>query len=231
MSRGSSECRNCRAWIRHSLNEPSTKFLLAGATAVFLNCGSLSPAQGQDRINRDFYNPGTGNERADWTNAHKFHLQPAFDEMKLGRWKSARDNFEFILRYFPNSPQALNGISELCDLKWSSAQCDADSWFEKAVAVNPSVATTWVIYGLHFQRKKRLSEAVEKFQYALTLEPNNINGRYNLGLAYFDLKEYEKANEQAQISYALGAPLPGLRDMLKRVGAWKPVAGTEAATK
>jgi Tfp pilus assembly protein PilF len=214
------------------LFEPSTKLLLACATAAILNCGNLSQAQGQNKANRDFYNPGTGtDEHADWTNAHRFHLQPAFDAMKLGNWTSARDNFEFILRVFPNSPQALNGISELCDVKWKSRQCDADPWFESAVAVNPSVATTWVIYGIHLQRRKRLSEAIEKFQHALTLQPNNINGRYNLGLAYFDLKDYVKANEQAQMSYALGAPLPGLRDMLKRVGAWKPVAGTDGTNK
>jgi SAM-dependent methyltransferase len=179
--------------------------------------------------NRDYYNPGTTtDEVANWQNAHHFHLQPGFDAMKRGNWKSARDNFEFILRAFPNSPQALNGISEVCVLKWKprSPACDADSWFDKAVEVNPDIATTWTLYGIHLQREKRPQQAVEKFEHALKLRPDDINANYNLGLAYFELKDYEKANQQAQISYALGAPLPGLRDMLKREGAWKPLPGS-----
>ena len=204
---------------------------------AFLGLGLLSCAtlvHADTKLNRDYYNPGTGLiERADWESAHQFHLQPAFDAMKRGNWKSAHDNLEFILRVFPNSPQALNGISELCVLKWKSPQCDADSWFDKAVDVNPSIATTWVLYGIHLQRKKVPAEAVEKFKHALELRPDDINGHYNLGLAYFDLKNYEKANEEAQVSYALGAPLPGLRDMLKRVGAWKPetTAKSDAAAQ
>jgi hypothetical protein len=42
------------------------------------------------------------------------------------------------------------------------------------------------------------------------------------------MKDYDNANKQAQMSYALGAPLPGLREMLKRVGAWKPSPKADA---
>ena len=169
--------------------------------------------------NRDYYNPGTStDEKAIFENVHSYHLQPAYDALKRGNWKSAHDNFEFILNGFPNSPQALNGMSELCVNKWKSPQCDADSWFDKAIGRNPSIATTWVIYGIHLERKKLPREAVEKFEHALELNPDDINAHYNLGLAFFDLKEYDKANEQAQTSYALGAPLPGLRDKLDAGG-------------
>jgi len=177
----------------------------------------------------DYYNPGSDTDvKANMVNAHHFHLQPAFDAMKTGNWRSAWENFEFILRFAPNSPQALNGISQLCVLKWKSPLCDADSWFDQAIAINPSIATTWVLYGIHLQRKKLPDQAVEKFKHALELRPDDINGHYNLGLAYFDMKDYDNANKQAQMSYALGAPLPGLREMLKRVGAWKPSPKADA---
>ena len=194
---------------------------LVGIALVLLF--STTPVEGESKVNRDYYNPGTSaDQQADWKNAHHYHLQPAFDAMKRGDWKSAHENFEFILRVFPNSPQALNGISELCVLKWRSPFCDADSWFEQAVAVNPDIATTWVIYGIHLQRERHPLQAIEKLQHALKLRPDDLNAHYNLGLAYFDLKDYDKANEQAQKSYALGAQLPGLRDKLKRAGAWRP---------
>lgn len=206
----------------------SPRLWLSGWFAAMLASSSVAFAQAGGH---DYYNPGSETDvRANMANAHHFHLQPAFDAMKRGNWKSAWDNFEFILRFAPNSPQALNGISELCVLKWKSPVCDADPWFDKAVAINPSIATTWVLYGIHLQRKKLPAQAVEKFKHALELRPDDINGHYNLGLAYFDLKDYDNANKQAQMSYALGAPLPGLRDMLKRAGAWKPTTAEKSDT-
>src|SRR5690242_8884898 len=95
--------------------------LVASVGITLLLFYNATLVHGDEKQNRDYYNPGTSaDERADWKNAHKFHLQPAFDAMKRGNWSSARDNLEFILRVFPNSPQALNALSELCVLKWKS---------------------------------------------------------------------------------------------------------------
>src|SRR5579864_4176629 len=108
------------------------------ARLALLSFCCVAVAHAQEKVNRDYYNPGTSSdEEADWKNAHKFHLQPAYDAIKRGNFSVARENLEFILRVFPNSPQALNGISELCVLKWRSPICDADQWFDKAIAVNP----------------------------------------------------------------------------------------------
>ena len=41
-----------------------------------------------------------------------------------------------------------------------------------------------------------------------------------VAFAYADMKEYDKAIEHAKAAYALGHPLPGLRDRLKRAGKW-----------
>lgn len=185
--------------------------------------GSCPPAFGQVG-NRDYYNPGTStDEKAIFVNVHEYHLKPAYDAMSRGNSKSAHENFEFILQGFPNSPQALNGMSELCVNKWKSPKCDADSWFERAVERNPQVAATWTIYGVHLQRKGMLRDAIGKFDHALELKPNDMNAHYNIGLVYFDLKDYDKANLHAQMSYYLGAPLPGLRNKLMRVDRWKPM--------
>jgi hypothetical protein len=44
---------------------------------------------------------------------------------------------------------------------------------------------------------------------------------------YFDLKDYDKSLEHAQIAYAQGFPLPGLKHKLQKAGKWReppPVA-------
>ena len=47
---------------------------------------------------------------------------------------------------------------------------------------------------------------------------------------YVKKKEYEKASAHAQKAYALGFPLPGLKNKLKAAGKWKepPPAVMEA---
>jgi tetratricopeptide (TPR) repeat protein len=199
------------------------------AASVFILLLLRNEAVFGQPTNLDYYNPGTdGNQLALFKNVHSYHLQPGLEALLHGNTKTAHDHFVFILNYYPNSPQALNGISELCFIKWKSPSCDADTWFDRAIARNPSIATTWVLFGIHLQRKGLPREAVEKYQRAIALDPGSINAHYNLGLAYLDLKEYAKANEEAQKSYALGAPLPGLRDKLVRAGAWKPGEASSA---
>jgi tetratricopeptide (TPR) repeat protein len=62
---------------------------------------------------------------------------------------------------------------------------------------------------------------VRRFKEANGLLGDDLNVHYNLGLAYFELKDYDQALEHAKRAYALGHPLPGLRDKLKRAGKWE----------
>ncbi len=70
-------------------------------------------------------------------------------------------------------------------------------------------------------RSGKKSEAVAKLEQAASLDQTNANIQYNLGLAYFDVANYEASLESAKRAYAAGFPLPGLRDKLKRVGKWR----------
>ena len=54
--------------------------------------------------------------------------------------------------------------------------------------------------------------------------PGNANLAYNIGLLQVDLKRYDAALEHAHSAYLGGFPLPGLRDKLKRAGAWRDPA-------
>lgn len=196
------------------------KWLLTGLLfSSLLFFGVAATAQ---EGNRDYYTARSANDIELLTAVEKYHLQLGYDELSQKRYEAAFGDAKFILHYFPNHPKALMMLSEICN-RSQSPTCNPDEWFEKAVFRNPAVSETYVIFGIYLHRTKRLDAAVKSYKQALEIDPMSLNAHYNLGLAYTDLKQYELANQHAQKSYALGAPFPGLRERLKRVGAWKPL--------
>lgn len=200
---------------------PPRQYLHASLTLIaFLQWGNL-PALAQTG-DRDYYAPRTNNEQVTLLkNVEDYHLGPGQEKMAKRFYPSAQQEFEFILRYFPNHPKALSLLSDLC-WQWPVRTCNADAWFEKAIKRNPDVSHTYLVYGIHLHRKKQLKEAVQAYRRALELAPDSMNTHYNLGLAYTDLQQYDLANQHAQTSYQLGAFTPGLRNRLEKVGKWNP---------
>ena len=192
-----------------------TAILQLGNVAVLAQQGNL-----------DYYAPRTGqNEIQLFNNVQGHHLGLGREEMEKGRYAPALEHFEFILRYYPNHPQTLFALSELCQ-KWKTPACDgiADRWFQRAVERNPEAAPSHLVQAMHLHRKNKLDDAVKSYKRAIELAPNSVNAHYNLGLAYTDLKQYDQANLHAQKSYSLGVTLPGLRARLEKVGKWNPGA-------
>ena len=185
----------------------------------FLTFGVAATAQ---EGNHDYYAARSARDIELLTAVEKYHMQLGYDELSAKRYEAAFGDAKFMLHYFPNHPKALILLSEICN-RWQSPDCNPDEWLEKAVSRNPAVAETHLLYGIYLHRTKRFDAAVKNYKQALETDPMSLNAHYNLGLAYVDLKQYELANQHAQKSYALGAPFPGLREKLKRVGAWKPL--------
>jgi tetratricopeptide (TPR) repeat protein len=195
-----------------------------GLLILMLALQVLSSVAVAQPSNNDFYAPRSGADSKELLqNVLQYHLGPGREEMGNGRWQPALEHFEFILRYYPNHPQALFALSELCQ-KWKSPACDgiAERWFQKAIERNPEAAQSHVVQAMHLHRKNKLDDAVKSYKRAIELAPNSVNAHYNLGLAYTDLKQYDQANLHAQKSYSLGVTLPALRTRLEKVGKWNP---------
>lgn len=160
----------------------------------------------------------------------KYHLSPAVSNLRAGKYEYSYNEVSFILKYFPNHPQALVVLTELC-AKWKHpGRCDADARFARALQINPEAADTYTIQGMYLQNTGRVDQAIDSYKMALERNPSSMNAHYNLGLAYVNKKNYEEANKHAQEAYALGMTLPGLRNMLTKAGAWKPLPPNPVAT-
>jgi tetratricopeptide (TPR) repeat protein len=159
----------------------------------------------------------------------KYHLSPGVSNLRSGQYQYAYNEVNFILRNFPNHPQALMLMSEVCSRWKQPARCNLEAYLQRAVQVNPQAADTYTIQGIYLQNAGRVDQAIDSYKMALERNPTSMNAHYNLGLAYASKKNFEDANKHAQEAYALGMTLPGLRNMLTKAGAWKPLPAQSAA--
>lgn len=195
---------SCRAACR--------RLLLLCACGVFVGAADAQP------VNNDYYaNRGT----ALLEMVERYHLGPGEEKMRAKHYQSAYGDFRFILNYFPNHPQALLLMAQLCET-WKSPTCVSSEYFDAALARNPTTPTTYVAYGIYLLRAHQPAAAIKQLNHAIELAPDSLNAHYNIALAYIDIHEYDLANEHARKAYDLGATLPGLRDRLKREGHWNP---------
>jgi tetratricopeptide (TPR) repeat protein len=61
-----------------------------------------------------------------------------------------------------------------------------------------------------------VKKAATEYQKTIELKPDLAEAHYNLGLLYVDLGDYAKARKEADIAYAAGYPLQGLKNKLAR---------------
>ncbi|HEX5126594.1 MAG TPA: tetratricopeptide repeat protein [Rhodocyclaceae bacterium] len=164
------------------------------------------------------------------------HFTPDVEHLIHGKHSYIGGDIDYTLRAFPNSPRALMAMMRLFDQQKGGGIPDGAKplhcYFENALIFKPNDGTVHLLYGMFLLKKKDQDKAIEQFEKAATLSENDPNIYYNLGLAYFGMQKYDLALTNAHKAYAEGFPLPGLRDMLKRVGQWKdappPVAEASA---
>lgn len=131
----------------------------------------------------------------------------------------------YTLRKFPNHYQALMTMGDYAlKVKRNPApggQYTVECWFERAMRFKPDDAVVKTVYGLYLIKASRPKDAVTQLEAAAAQAGDDANVHYNLGLAYADLKQYDKALKSAHVAYRLGFPLPGLKNKLQRAGAWR----------
>lgn len=156
----------------------------------------------------------------------RFHFDA--DVEFLAKPKTSTGGFgadlDYTLRAIPNHHRALMTLVRLVDrekaVKPHGSRYTVDCWFDRAERFSPDDVMVKTIYGLYLAQSRQFQAARKKLESARAMNSGDANVDYNLGLVYFDLKEYDLALESAHRAYAAGFPLPGLRNKLKRAGRW-----------
>jgi len=185
-------------------------------------------ASAQDIVARDYYLAGSDPAAArTLRNVERYHYEPALKYLRSRNYRYAQNDLEFILKYFPNHPQALAKISEI-GLAVKRPDL-AEEHFRNAIERYPQRDETHVIYGTFLHKLGHIDAAIAEYRKALEINASSVYAHYNLGLAYVDRKDYSEANVHAQKAYQLGAGFPALRRKLQAAGAWRPLETTSSS--
>lgn len=155
-----------------------------------------------------------------------YHFTPPVEQLKRGQSGAfPGTDLDYTLRVFPNHHRALSAMSQLAwrtkSRRAHESGLSIDCWFQRAMQFAPEDGIVYMLYGVDLLRRGATKEALEFLQKSDSLNPDNANTLYNLGLVHFELKNYDRSLEYAKRAYALGFPLAGLRQQLQKRGVWR----------
>lgn len=143
-------------------------------------------------------------------------------------------DIDYTLKAIPNHHRALISIMRLGE-KENTPQArrtsySVECYFIRATRFRPDDSIVRMIYSTYLNSKGRLLDAKDQLKTASHYAKDNAFTHYNIGLHYFDLKDYENALFEAHQAMALGFTQSALREKLLSIGRWiEPVVNGETS--
>lgn len=210
---------------------------VSGAMAQQLpaECGGLGNAFGPFDYRSERYIPENtfGSHAAQLNIVEREHFTPEVEALLRGKSSSIGADLGYTLRAFPNHHRALLAIELLGQRQRTSkpigSAYSVDCWFLRAIAWRPDDHIVQLLYAKHLVDTGRSNEARKRLEYIASQTSDNALTMQNLGLIYFDMKDYDKALEFAHKSYSLGYRGTLLKDQLTKLGKWTEMPANGAA--
>lgn len=177
-------------------------------------CVPLS--QGPDATYTD-YNDPAGAETVRLVERH--HFTPQVENLVRGQSGSVPADIAFVLRAVPNHYRALVAMG-----RWqirnglpagSGEIYSADCYFKRAISFRGNDASLHLAYAVYLHQAKRYEEAEREYLRTEELGGGSAELYYNHGLLAVDRGRIAEARQYAEKAYAMGYPLPGLRNRLR----------------
>ena len=153
------------------------------------------------------------------------HFTPQVEALIKGSSGAIEADIGYTLTAFPNHPRALMAMARLGEkLKTPHPRYTRYSvacYFDRAIRFAPSDTVVRILYARFLAKQARLSDALTQLDVAATQAKDNPFSHYNIGLAFFDLGQYDKALVQAHSAAAMGFERTELMDKLKGVNQWQ----------
>ncbi len=152
------------------------------------------------------------------------HFTPEVEAGIKGNTSYLGGDLDYTLRAIPNHPRALATLAMVAlrdkQVKVPATKWPVECYFNRAIRFAPDDAAVRATYGTYLLALGKTDDAVGMFATAVEMAPEDPTINYNAGLAYLKKKEYAKSLVHAKKAYALGFPLPGLKNKLVAAGKW-----------
>ena len=164
------------------------------------------------------------------------HFTPAVEALVRGSTASSGPgpDLNYTLTAFPNHHRALISVMNYGEKLKTAQPKDlpllVECYFVRALRFRPDDTVARLIYATYLVKNKREPDANRQLNLVAAAVSDNAFTFYNVGLIYFDMKNYDKALEFAHKSYSLGFEATDLRDQLKKVGKWTEPESKPQAT-
>lgn len=163
------------------------------------------------------------------------HFNSDVEMLRRGQAGILGSDIDYTLRASPNHHRALMSMANLVlktrNSKPPGANYTIECYFERASRLAPDDAAVPMIKGIFLDRIGKKQEALAALKDSERLAPENANVQYNIGLIYFDLKQYDQSLQYAQKAYARGFQLQGLKNKLQAAGKWPGAPATRAPSQ
>lgn len=139
------------------------------------------------------------------------------------------DDLSYTLHVFPNHHRALIAMTKLSEREKTSkpekSSYTVECWFDRAVRFRPDDTVVRVLFAQFLSKQSRKDQAIQQLEAATQQAADNAFSHYNIGLMYFEIKEFDRALVQAHKAQALGFTRHELADRLKRENRWREPGG------
>ncbi len=135
-------------------------------------------------------------------------------DLERGNLRSAVDQFAAAAQYDPGNEEAWRHLG-LCYANMGAAYTDsALVALEKAIETLPESFIAYDIAGMVFSGNQQYDTAASLFKESISYKINYTNAHYNLGIAYFNLGNYQGAAEEFENSIRYGGQKPQFYKLL-----------------
>ncbi|MBX3644794.1 MAG: ABC transporter permease [Rubrivivax sp.] len=153
------------------------------------------------------------------------HFTPAIEGL-MNHQVDVAGNLSYTLQAFPNHHRALLalsrfGIREKSTRPGRMLPYTIDCFFDRAMRFRPDDVIVRVLFAQYLSGTARKDLALQELDQAVVYAGDNAWSQYNIGLAYFELGQYDKARAQATKASELGFDRTELKDMLTAKGQWR----------
>jgi len=155
----------------------------------------------------------------------KAHFPPATEHLIKPRFIHFGSDLDYTLYAFPNHHRALVTMVKLGEREKTDQpkglSFTVDCGFRRAIRFVPDDLVVRMLYAQYLGKQERREDALAQLSYVDASAGDDPVTRNNLGLLYLELKEYDKAREQAWRSADTGLPRLNLKEKLVAAGQWR----------